>query len=66
MPVFKVQCSLDQQYLQLKNGFKGYFKKGMTANVRFKLIKRSLFDLLYDKMDDWLNPSTQLSKNTSK
>ncbi|WP_449436777.1 hypothetical protein [Pedobacter steynii] len=27
-PVFKVKCSLDQNYLILKNGYKGYLKKG--------------------------------------
>ena len=55
--VFKVRCSLDQKYLLLKNGFKGNLKKGMTLNAHFKLSRRSLFELLYDKMDDWLNPS---------
>ena len=55
--VFKVRCSLDQKYLLLKNGFKGNLKKGMTLNVNFKLSRRSLFELLYDKMDDWLNPT---------
>ncbi len=56
-PVFHVLCSLDQDYLSLKNGFKGYFKKGMTVQARFDIAKRSLFDLLYDKVDDWLNPN---------
>ncbi len=55
--VFKVRCSLDQKYLLLKNGFKGNLKKGMTLNVNFTLSRRTLFDLLYDKMDDWLNPA---------
>jgi len=58
-PMFKVLCSLDQNFLQLKNGF----KKGMLVNARFEIIERSLFDLLYDKMDDWVNPSTQIAKN---
>lgn len=62
IPMFKVLCSLDQNFLQLKNGFKGQLKKGMTVNARFELTERSLFDLLYDKMDDWLNPSTQIAK----
>lgn len=56
-PIFKVLCSLDQDFLQLKNGFKGQLKKGMFVNARFELTERSLFDLLYDKVDDWLNPS---------
>lgn len=55
--IFKVRCSLDQKYLLLKNGFKGNLKKGMTLNANFKLSRRTLFELLYDKMDDWLNPA---------
>lgn len=61
-PMFKVLCSLDQNFLQLKNGFKGQLKKGMFVNARFKLTERTLFDLLYDKMDDWINPSNQIAK----
>lgn len=55
-PYFKVRCSLDQSYLSLKNGYKGYLKKGMTLTGRFKITKRTLFQLLYDKTDNWLNP----------
>jgi HlyD family secretion protein len=63
-PMFKVLCSLDQNFLQLKNGFKGQLKKGMFVNARFELTERTLFDLLYDKMDDWLNPTNQIAKKT--
>lgn len=56
-PVFKVKCSIDQKYLSLKNGYKGHLKKGMTLQVRFSITERTLWQLLYDKMDDWLNPS---------
>lgn len=62
-PMFKVLCSLDQNFLQLKNGFIGQLKKGMLVNARFELTERSLFDLLYDKIDDWLNPSNQIARN---
>jgi len=55
-PVFKIRCQMDQKYLELKNGFQGNLKKGMTLNANFELTERSLFDLLYDQMDDWLNP----------
>ena len=55
-PFFKVRCSLDQNYLTLKNGTKGFLKKGMTLTGRFKVINRSLLQLIYDKTDDWLNP----------
>lgn len=60
-PVFRIVCGLDQEYLQLKNGFKGQLKKGMLVNARFELAERTLFDLLYDKVDDWVNPSSQSS-----
>jgi HlyD family secretion protein len=62
-PTFKVLCSLDQNFLQLKNGFKGQLKKGMFVNARFELTERSLFDLLYDKVDDWLNPTSKIAEN---
>ncbi|UCD61086.1 MAG: HlyD family efflux transporter periplasmic adaptor subunit [Flavobacteriaceae bacterium] len=55
--VFKVRCSLDQKHLLLKNGFRGNLKKGMTLSANFKLSRRTLFELLYDKMNDWLNPA---------
>lgn len=56
LPFFKVRCSLEQKSLNLKNGYKGNLKKGMTLTGRFILIRRSLFQLLYDKTDSWLNP----------
>lgn len=56
-PVFKVKCSLDTDFLQLKNGYKGYLKKGMTFNARFIVTERTLYQLLYDKVDDWVNPN---------
>lgn len=56
-PVFKVRCQLDRNYLSLPNGYQGQLKKGMTVLTRFKVSRRSLFQLLYDKTDDWLNPT---------
>ena len=55
-PFFKVRCSLDKNYLVLKNGCKGFLKKGMTLTGRFMIVRRSLFQLIYDKTDDWHNP----------
>jgi len=57
IPVFKVKCRLDRKYLQLKNGIKGNLKKGMTVTARFMVAERSLFQLLYQRSDDWLNPA---------
>lgn len=55
-PQFLVQCQLSQNSLQLKNGYEGQLKKGMTLTARFQLSRRSLYQLLYDKVDDWVNP----------
>ena len=57
VPVFKVKCSLSANTLTLKNGTPGTIKKGMTLNARFMITKRSLFQLLYQKSDDWFNPT---------
>jgi membrane fusion protein, peptide pheromone/bacteriocin exporter len=62
-PVFKVRCQLDRNYLALSNGYRGQLKKGMTVQARFQVTRRSLFQLLYDKADDWLNPSNSASQN---
>ena len=53
---FKVRSVLNKTELQLKSGYKTKVSKGMTLTTRYILISRSLFDLLFDKMDDWLNP----------
>jgi len=56
-PVFKVRCRLSRSYLQLKNGYRGSLRKSMTVRARFLLAERSLWQLLFDKADDWLNPT---------
>ena len=59
---FKVRCSLDSQALQLKSGYKANISKGMTLTTRYIITRRSLFDLLFDKIDDWLNPKQIANK----
>jgi len=54
---YKVKCSMDGNYLIRKNGVKGWLKKGMSISAHFMITRRSLFDLLYQKMDDWVNPT---------
>lgn len=56
---FLVTCALDTPFLNLSSGQVGYIKKGMTFNARFIVARRSLFQLLYDKVDNWLNPQVQ-------
>jgi membrane fusion protein, peptide pheromone/bacteriocin exporter len=55
-PVFKVQCLLNKTFLKLKNGSIGKMKKGMSLRARFIITQRTLFQLMYDKIDDWVNP----------
>jgi hypothetical protein len=61
-PYFKVRCKLDDNKLELKNGYVGYLKKGMGLQANFYVTRRTLFQLLYDKADDWLNPNKIPSK----
>lgn len=60
---FKVRCKLLQNYLTLSNGYQGELKKGMTLTARFILQKRTLWEILYDDLDDWLNPKNIKSNN---
>lgn len=53
---FKVRCSLNSKIMKLKSGYKTQVSKGMTLTTRYIITRRSLFDLLFDKVDDWLNP----------
>lgn len=53
---YKVKCEMERDFLQLKNGRIGKLKKGMTVNAHFMVTRRSLFNLLYQKMDGWVNP----------
>ncbi len=55
-PVFKIRCSLNRNYLELKNGYKGILRNGMSLKARFIVTERTLWQLLYDKTDNWLNP----------
>jgi len=56
-PFFRVRSSLDNEYLQLRNGYQGNLTKGMTLTARFRLTDRTLWQLLFDKVDKWLNPN---------
>lgn len=53
---FRVICAMQKNYLQLKNGYRGKIGKGMTFTARFHLVDRTLWQLLFDRADDWFNP----------
>ena len=59
---YNVKCSLKSSQLVRKNGLTGNLKKGMYISSHFMITERSLFDLIYQKMDDWVNP-TQYNNN---
>ena len=52
---YVVTCKLARDYL-LRNGSRGPLKKGMTLHARFVIGRRSIWQLLYNKTDEWLNP----------
>lgn len=53
---FKVRSALNTTSMNLHSGYKTKVSKGMTLTTRYMITRRSLFDLLFDKVDDWLNP----------
>lgn len=55
-PVFRVKCRLETSALRLKNGYKARLQKGMTLQARLVVARRTVAQLLFDKVDDWLNP----------
>ena len=61
-PMFRVRCILNKNSLQLKNGYQGNIQKGLTFTARFQLNRRSLWQLLFDKVDNWLNPKLLAEK----
>ncbi len=56
-PYYIVHCKMNKTFLSLKNGYKGTIIKGMTARANFKLTRKSLWQLLFTHLNDWLNPS---------
>ncbi len=59
-PLFKVRCSFDRTQLLLRNGYKGELKKGLTLQAHFIVTERTLWQLLFDSIDDWFNPTASI------
>jgi HlyD family secretion protein len=51
--------------MQLQSGYKTHVSKGMTLTTRYIISRRSLYELLFDKVDDWINPK-QLAVEISR
>jgi membrane fusion protein, peptide pheromone/bacteriocin exporter len=54
---FKVIVRADRDWLRTREGLTGSLKKGMTANARFFVAHRSLWELVYQNVDDLFNPA---------
>ena len=42
-----------------KNTIEKWIIPNLTINTRFTVARRSVFQLLYDKVDDWVNPKVK-------
>jgi HlyD family secretion protein len=63
---YLIRCRLSKNYLSLSNGSKGSMKKGMSLTGRFIVTQRTLLQLLFDNVDDWLNPKIVNSLEETK
>lgn len=54
-PFFRVCCSFDEKELRTKNKTV-QLKKGLGFQARFIIARRSIWQLMFDNLDDWLNP----------
>jgi HlyD family secretion protein len=59
-PMFRVRAELSRHDLRLRGGHRVALGKGMTFRARFVIAERSLLQLLFDDVDDWLNPARDL------
>jgi len=55
-PYYIVYCKMDRDFLTLKNGYVGKLLKGMTGRANFIQNKKSLWQLLFTKVNDWFDP----------
>lgn len=53
---FKVVVRPHRTMLQLSNGVRGELRKGMTLSARFIVARRSLLQVLYQDVSNWLDP----------
>lgn len=53
---FRIRCKPEKTTFITKGGARAELKKGMSINARIVVSRRSIFNLLFDKADKWLNP----------
>ena len=60
-PRFRVRSRLTRTELRLPGGRRVSIRKGMTFRARFVIARRSLMQLVFDDINDWLNPARSAS-----
>ena len=53
---FKVRSIMNTSEMRLESGYKTTVSKTMRLTTRYTIARRSFYDLLFVKVDDWLNP----------
>jgi len=64
-PMFKVTCALARRRVTLGTGVAGELGKGMTLQAHFLVARRTLFQLLFDDVSDWLDPARTPARSPS-
>jgi HlyD family secretion protein len=54
---FRIRCSLNQSSLSLKNGYKAKLLKGLAVQANFLITRRTVWQLISDKLSDWMHPT---------
>ncbi len=63
-PVYRVKCRFDRTELVLRNGYSAKIRKGMTFQAICLVTRRTMFQLLADKAENWLNPAMHKQEST--
>lgn len=59
-PVFRIRCSFDSTRLGLRNGYSAILKKGMTLQARFIIARRTIWQICFDRVQNWLEPTISI------
>lgn len=63
---YDVKCNISRTFLKMRNGQKGYLKKGMDVQTHFLITKRTLLQLVYQDFNEWVNPTLRSANQNSK
>jgi HlyD family secretion protein len=55
-PFYRIKCRVTDSYLSLKNGRAGRLKQGMTFRARLFMSRRTLAQILFDRLEKWMAP----------